>query len=146
MFIFITTITWPLRRPQKLTKSSLSIWHYVVSVKSTVKISLIFVAFLENTNFTNCAKLLSVKFFCVTVNFIIEKLKFCKITQLFLVSVPLVRGKYEEMRENKKHIFRAWNPTTVIPLLKAKNVFNGIWYQTLRRTSLVQCGRIPRQK
>ena len=32
-------------------KSSLSIWHYVVSVKSTVKILSIFVAFLENTNF-----------------------------------------------------------------------------------------------
>ena len=38
--------------PQKLTKSSSSIWHYVVSVKSRVKISSIFVAFLENTNFT----------------------------------------------------------------------------------------------
>ena len=32
-------------------KSSPLIWHYVVSVKSTVKISSIFVAFLENTNF-----------------------------------------------------------------------------------------------
>ena len=32
-------------------KSSPSIWHYVVDVKSTVKISLIFVAFLENINF-----------------------------------------------------------------------------------------------
>ena len=41
-----------LIRPQKLTKSSPSIWHYVVSVKSTVKISSIFVAFLENMNFT----------------------------------------------------------------------------------------------
>ena len=40
-----------LRRPQKLTKSSPSIWHNVVSVKLTVKISSIFVAFLENTNF-----------------------------------------------------------------------------------------------
>ena len=40
-------------RPQKLTKSSPSIWHYVLSVKSTVKISSIFVAFLENTNFMN---------------------------------------------------------------------------------------------
>ena len=34
-----------------MTKSSPSIWHYVVSVKSTVKISSIFVAFLENTNY-----------------------------------------------------------------------------------------------
>ena len=41
-----------LRRPQKLTKSSQAIWHYVGSVKSTVKISSILVAFLENTNFT----------------------------------------------------------------------------------------------
>ena len=32
-------------------KSLLSIWNYVVSIKLTVKISLIFVAFLENTNF-----------------------------------------------------------------------------------------------
>ena len=32
-------------------KSSLSIWRYVVSVKSTVKILSIFVAFLENMNF-----------------------------------------------------------------------------------------------
>ena len=32
-------------------KSSLLIWHIVHIVKSTVKISSIFVAFLENTNF-----------------------------------------------------------------------------------------------
>ena len=32
-------------------KSSRLIWRYVVNVKSTVKISLIFVAFLENMNF-----------------------------------------------------------------------------------------------
>ena len=32
-------------------KSSPSIWHYVVSVKSVVNILSIFVAFLENTNF-----------------------------------------------------------------------------------------------
>ena len=36
------------KRPQKLTKSSPSIWHLLHTVKSTVKI---FVAFLENTNF-----------------------------------------------------------------------------------------------
>ena len=33
-------------------KSSLSIWLYVVSVKSALKIFTIFVAFLENMNFT----------------------------------------------------------------------------------------------
>ena len=33
-------------------KSSLSIWPYVVNVKSTVKILLIFEAFLESLNFT----------------------------------------------------------------------------------------------
>ena len=33
-------------------KSSPSIWHYNVDVKSAVKISSIFVAFLENMNFT----------------------------------------------------------------------------------------------
>ena len=32
-------------------KFSPSIWRYVVNVKSTVKISSIFVAFLENMNF-----------------------------------------------------------------------------------------------
>ena len=35
-----------------MTKSSLSIWHYVVNIKSIVKILSIFLAFLENTNFT----------------------------------------------------------------------------------------------
>ena len=38
------------KRPQKLTKSSPSNWHYVVSVKSAVKISSIFVTFLDNMN------------------------------------------------------------------------------------------------
>ena len=37
-------------------KSSPSIWHYVVSVKWMVKISSIFVVFLENTNFTVVCK------------------------------------------------------------------------------------------
>ena len=32
-------------------KSSLSIWRYVLNVKSTVKILSIFVAFLDNVNF-----------------------------------------------------------------------------------------------
>ena len=40
-----------LRKPRKLMKSSPSIWHHIVSVKWTVNISSIFVAFLENTNF-----------------------------------------------------------------------------------------------
>ena len=40
-----------LRRPQNLTKSTPSIWHYIVSVKLTVKILSIFVAFFENLNF-----------------------------------------------------------------------------------------------
>ena len=39
------------KKAKKLTKSSPSIWQNVISVKSEVKISLIFVAFLENTNF-----------------------------------------------------------------------------------------------
>ena len=41
-----------LRRPQNLMKSSPSICRYVVSAKLTVKISSIFVAFLENMDFT----------------------------------------------------------------------------------------------
>ena len=40
------------KKAQKLTKFSPSIWCYVVSVKSTVKILSIFVAFLENVNFS----------------------------------------------------------------------------------------------
>ena len=40
-------------RSQNLTKSSPSIWHLLYTVKSSVKISSIFVAFLENTNFTS---------------------------------------------------------------------------------------------
>ena len=46
-----------LRRLQKLEKSSSSFWHYVVSVKSTVKISSIFVAFLENMNLKGMQKI-----------------------------------------------------------------------------------------
>ena len=46
-----------LRRPQNLTKSSLSIWHLLHNVKLTVKISSVFVAFLENMNFTFCMKI-----------------------------------------------------------------------------------------
>ena len=38
-------------------KSSLSIWRYVASVKSTVKSLSIFVAFLENVNFKSDEKL-----------------------------------------------------------------------------------------
>ena len=41
-----------LRRPQKLKKSSLLIWHLLHNVKLKLKISSNFVAFLENTNFT----------------------------------------------------------------------------------------------
>ena len=39
------------RKPQKLTKSSPSIGQYVATIKLTVKISSIFVAFLENMKF-----------------------------------------------------------------------------------------------
>ena len=42
-----------LRRPQKLMKSSPSIWRSLHSVKLTVKILSIFVAFSENVNFKN---------------------------------------------------------------------------------------------
>ena len=41
-------------------KSSPSIWRYVVNVKSTVKILSIFVAFLENMNFSILAIILKV--------------------------------------------------------------------------------------
>ena len=37
-------------------KSSPLVWHYVVNVKSTVKISAIFVAFLENMNFKQISR------------------------------------------------------------------------------------------
>ena len=54
MYFLVKFMFSKIRRPQKLMKSSTSIWHYVVSVKSTVKIWSIFVAFSENTN---CQKL-----------------------------------------------------------------------------------------
>ena len=38
-------------------RSSLSIWRYVVNAKSMVKISSIFVAFLENMSFTDIVTL-----------------------------------------------------------------------------------------
>ena len=47
-----------------MTKSSPTIWHLLHNVKSTVKISAIFVAFLENTNFTIIdTKMLSIPLF-----------------------------------------------------------------------------------
>ena len=41
------------KKATKIKKSSPSIWHLLHNVKSTVKISSIFAAFLENMNFTN---------------------------------------------------------------------------------------------
>ena len=43
----------------------------------------------------------------VLVNFSIPKFKFCKIAQLLIVSVLLVRGFLEGTREYILHIFRA---------------------------------------
>ena len=40
------------KKAKKSTKSSPSIWHLLHNVKSRVKILSIFVAFLENMNFT----------------------------------------------------------------------------------------------
>jgi hypothetical protein len=40
------------KKATKIDEIFTSIWHYVVSVKLTVKISSIFVAFLEKMNFT----------------------------------------------------------------------------------------------
>ena len=48
-------------------KSSSSIWYYVVVVKSTVKISSILVAFLDNMNFTVITPLKSSAFFPTAV-------------------------------------------------------------------------------
>ena len=41
------------KKATKFKKKSLLIWRYVVIVKSIVKISSIFVAILENMNFTS---------------------------------------------------------------------------------------------
>ena len=43
----------------------------------------------------------------VLVNFSIPQLKFCKIAQLFIVSVSLERWFFEKTRHNIFHIFRA---------------------------------------
>ena len=44
--------------------------------------------------------------FSTILSFIIEELKFCKISQFFCVSVPLVRDNLRLLRENKKLIIR----------------------------------------
>ena len=41
----------------------------------------------------------------VLVNFIIQQLDLAKLLSFLCVSVSLVRGKYEGMKENKKNIF-----------------------------------------
>ena len=78
-----------LRRPQKLTKFSLSIWQYVVTVKSTVKISSIYVAFLENINFN--LKPVS-----------IEKKNLVKIINIFCDFLVLVK------RKKSYFLFKTW--------------------------------------
>ena len=50
-------------------------------------------------------------FICINVNLIIQELKFCKIAQL-VFSVSLVKGFFEERRENIKHIF--WAPADIL--------------------------------
>ena len=47
------------KKATKIDEIFIAIWPYVASVKSPVKISSIFVAFLENTNFTIEAKQVS---------------------------------------------------------------------------------------
>ena len=70
-------------------KSSPPIWHYVVSVKSSVKILSNFVAFLENTDFinnTNTNKTLKLLIFLYSQVILVKlfQKKKAKITILFL--------------------------------------------------------------
>ena len=59
-----------MRRPQKLRKSSPSIWHYVVNVKSTAKIFLsLFVAFFKNMNLLSWSRKWKWMFWCSTQRF-----------------------------------------------------------------------------
>ena len=53
-------------------KSLLWIWHYVINVKSRVKISSIFVAFLENMNFTQHIPDYKLYFLLTFVNFLLQ--------------------------------------------------------------------------
>ena len=78
-------------------KSSPSIWHYVVSVKSTVKTSSIFVAFLENTNFK--APVASFRF--------MKSLPFTAILKKFEILRPFSRP----LRKLKKSCFALENWT-----------------------------------
>ena len=63
-----------------MTKSSRSIWHYVVSVKTTVKISSIFVAFLENTNFIKKILALVHTYCCINLQYVscIRRMTVCR--------------------------------------------------------------------
>ena len=58
---------------KKATKIFTLDWQYVVNVKSTVKILSIYVAFLENVNFTNVFCDGMDKTFWIWVNFKIQK-------------------------------------------------------------------------
>ena len=89
-------------------KSSRSIWHYVVSVKSAVKISSIFVAFLENTNFTiqsvfsirippYMTRIMKIRFESFDLNLFLPKIpQMWQILFLYHVRQPSVRSAVEE--------------------------------------------------
>ena len=57
----------------------------------------------QNTNF---AKLTSANDFSINVSFIVQELKFCKIPQLFIVSISLARENLRLLRE----LFMQKNP------------------------------------
>ena len=83
------------------------------------------------------------------VNLIIWELKFCKIAQLFVVSVSMVRNFFEGMRKNSLHIFRhkhqnqcclgffQWNMnylSITLPLKFSKSLYQmWIWLQELQK-------------
>ena len=80
-----------------MTKFSLLIWHYVVSGKWMVKISSIFVAFLENTNImTKNIFIADIKEFILLArtidNWIFSLLylskDFCALTQITQITLP----------------------------------------------------------
>ena len=121
-----------LRRPQKLTKSSLPIWHYEVSVKSMVKISSIFVAFLENKNFNVENSHWEVRFWHLLTN--------CLSSQNTTIHLAKKFAFLDQLLKKFQHHFYPSNLTSRCSMYHA--IFHNfywlwiVWYISSLRTSL----------
>ena len=57
----------------------------------------------------------------MTVNFIIQELKFCKIARVLCVSVPLIIGNFEVSRENLEGLYVHYTHLKI--LIRKKQTF-----------------------